>query len=603
MKKLSYFFRHLKLGSRIWISILSLILMLIFIIAIFSEVFLRSVIIQDSLKTAKEATKTAVASFEKNYSFLMGRLVQIIGTSDFGAVLKQLSDQTYHYVTIQENLQEFLNSLTYSHFLVDSVILTAADGSECYYPYSRLLNRENLLLLVSQDYKNTTGQVSIGSITPGIFSNGSDVLPLRICLDVYSMGNAYIAYGQPDEQDSIASLYLLLNAENVMDFLVQSYGTDNDYALSLADSDGTVILSSQDSLDDAVSDTISALISSQSFYTPIRVEKNYLMAAPMEISGLYFISLVPESTLLSLLRELERYLLFTVVVAILLLCFFSFLFSRYVSKPIKRLAAIVHDMENKQYTEAWVTDYDDEVSQLNAALNTMYWTIQEQIEQIRISERAKYHAELQLLAEQINPHFLYNTLEYIDLEIINRHPESASSMIRNLSSYLRIGLSYGSETLPISTELEHVQTYINIMNYRFHHMILFQYRLEQIDPSCPILKSLFQPLAENSIRHGFSMDNTGVEFPSPSIEIIITKNDKGILIEVADNGAGIDIPRAERILRYGKEETASGRHVGLHNIWRRLCSYYTDVSVWFTSIPFFRNSVFIQLPPPDADEK
>lgn len=604
MKKLSHYFHHLNLGSRIWIATLSLILILILIIAIFSEVFLRSAILQDSYQTAKEETAITVSSFEKNYYFLMNRLVQIIGTSDFGSILKAISGDAQNYASIQESLQEYLNSLTYSHFLVDSVILVDADLQSCYYPYSRRLNRDGLDRLVSQEYKKTTGEVSIGSAQKSIFSNGSDVLPLRICLNIYSMGEAYIAYGQPQEQGSIAFLYLLLDADKVMDFLIQSYGAAKEDTLFLTDADGKVILSNAADRDTKMEAAMEKTVSSHSFFTPILEGDTTLLAAPMTTSGLCLATAIPQDSLLGLLRQLERYLLYTVILAIVILCVFSFLFSRYVSRPIKRLASIVHDMEKKQYTEAWVTDYDDEVSQLNTALNTMYWTIQEQIEQIRVSERAKYRAEVQLLAEQINPHFLYNTLEYIDLEILNRHPQSASSMIRNLSSYLRIGLSYGSETLPISTELEHVQTYINIMNNRFHHTILFQYRLEQISPSCPILKSLFQPLAENSIRHGFSLDSTGTDFPSPTIEIVISQNERGILIEVADNGAGIDIPKAERILHGRTSEDDADdwtRHVGLNNIWRRLCSYYTDVSVWFSSIPFFRNSVFLQLPPPKKD--
>ena len=124
-------------------------------------------------------------------------------------------------------------------------------------------------------------------------------------------------------------------------------------------------------------------------------------------------------------------------------------------------------MENNTYETPYQTKYQDEIGQLNTAINSMYTTIQKQIQQIRENERDKYRAEIQLLSAQINPHFLYNTLECINMEILNNHKQTASSMLTNLSDFMRIGLNYGDELILLSNELLHAKSYINIMNFRF----------------------------------------------------------------------------------------------------------------------------------------
>ncbi|MEG0369240.1 MAG: histidine kinase, partial [Hungatella sp.] len=241
--------------------------------------------------------------------------------------------------------------------------------------------------------------------------------------------------------------------------------------------------------------------------------------------------------------------------------------------------------------------YQDEIGHLNMAINSMYATITRQFESLKQSERAKYRSEIQLLSEQINPHFLYNTLECINMEVLSGHKEAASSMITSLGDFLRIGLSYGNDIIPLSKELTHVKAYIDIMNHRFSRKIELTYSIQPELDNLYILKSILQPLAENSIRHGFDTDEHPCDsIVMPEITMSVYQKESLICLEVSDNGCGIDIEKANASLTPPPSGEGQKQHVGLHNIYQRLTTYYGNVSITFETIPYYKNTVRITLP-------
>lgn len=251
-------------------------------------------------------------------------------------------------------------------------------------------------------------------------------------------------------------------------------------------------------------------------------------------------------------------------------------------------------LENQTYDSSQILTQSDELGQLSKSLDSMYQTIQQQIEQIKQERQAKYNAEIRLFSEQINPHFLYNTLEYINMEVYSNHNKNASMMIQNLADFMRIGLNFGGELISISKELAHVQAYVNIMNYRFSHKICFTSDIPKELLSYEILKIILQPLVENSIRHGFGLDNSSSYLDVPSIKIEVYRDDPWLYLRVIDNGSGIDIERATQILHTG---TDGQKHVGLNNVYQRLVFFYGEtVKITFSSIPYYENIVQIRIP-------
>lgn len=201
-----------------------------------------------------------------------------------------------------------------------------------------------------------------------------------------------------------------------------------------------------------------------------------------------------------------------------------------------------------------------------------------------------------MLSEQINPHFLYNTLECIHFQVLNGHQQIAGEMLESLGRYLRTTLNVGKTFVTVEKEVEHVTLYMEIMNRHSSSGIQFHTEIHPSLKNGMIMKVLLQPLAENCIKHGFEGFVRGLEPVPPQITITITPaGDNRMRIEVSDNGKGIDIKRASTLMR--AEAPESKDHFGLHNIYKRLHTCYGDDAVLsFTSIPYLKNSIIIEIP-------
>lgn len=232
----------------------------------------------------------------------------------------------------------------------------------------------------------------------------------------------------------------------------------------------------------------------------------------------------------------------------------------------------------------------------------MYDTIELQIELIKQEEQDKAKSEIKILAEQINPHFIYNTLECIHLEILSKNTEASASMIESLGNFLRVALNYGNAIISIEQELKHTTEYINIMNHRSNQRISFRYTIDEHLKDYEIVKLILQPLVENCIKHGFANDIKNGIILSPYIEINISlQQSNRISIEVLDNGRGIDIDKANDSL-YQLSTEEKKYHVGLNNIYNRLRLYYgNSTSITFCTTPYYKNSVIINIPYMDVN--
>ena len=165
-------------------------------------------------------------------------------------------------------------------------------------------------------------------------------------------------------------------------------------------------------------------------------------------------------------------------------------------------------------------------------------------------------------------------------------------MIQNLAEYLRIGLSGGNDLIPVSSEIRHAQAYVRIMNQRFGQKILFMYRAAPEISEHLILKTILQPLIENSIRHGFGIDATAPSASAPTIEVEIAIPEENVLtVRVSDNGSGFDENQVLSIMKDDSEE--AHKHVGIHNVYQRLITFYgkNNVEASAESIPYYQNTI------------
>mgnify|MGYP000765609588 FL=1 len=221
---------------------------------------------------------------------------------------------------------------------------------------------------------------------------------------------------------------------------------------------------------------------------------------------------------------------------------------------------------------------NDEISQLYDYLSVMIWRIQRllaQVYQEKIhAERLKTSqkdAEFKMLTSQINPHFLYNTLETIRMKArINKQYE-IEELVKMLGKILRSSIQAGSKDMTIREEVELAEYYLKIQQYRFGERIQYQIYVEEGIERQKILPLLIQPLVENCIIHGLEgSEDVG------HIDICVKRSGQNVVITVTDDGAGICGEKIAEIRRELAGNRTKGEHIGICNVNQRVRLRYGE---------------------------
>lgn len=265
--------------------------------------------------------------------------------------------------------------------------------------------------------------------------------------------------------------------------------------------------------------------------------------------------------------------------AVLLLAAVLFLlaavmFSRYLTVPILECRDAMKKIRNNQMGITMENHYHDEIGELIDGFNDMSGSIHELIEKNRMISTLQKETEYQMLQQQINPHFLYNTLEIINGLILNHEEESAVSICENLGSMFHYNLKQ-EKWISVKEEMAYIRQYLLIMKYKIPGLSVFC----QVEPGVEkkkILKALLQPLVENCIRHGFAQRTDEC-----CISISIEEKDKKICISIMDNGKGITrekyiwlLKELQDIRENPNQKKESSVHIGIWNVFHRLYLEY-----------------------------
>lgn len=245
----------------------------------------------------------------------------------------------------------------------------------------------------------------------------------------------------------------------------------------------------------------------------------------------------------------------------------AWLLSKYLSKPVNQLDEAMGRVEKGDYQVELVSDRSDEMGRLNSSFNRMTREYRQNLERSVQHERELNEAELSMLQAQLNPHFLYNTLDSMKwLGVTNNVPQVAA-MATGLATLLRAGIS-GDKFITLERELELVEKYMDIQSVRFEDRFTWETDVDEKFQHCLVPKLILQPLVENAIIHGVSNIDDGY------IKLSARSEAETLILAVEDNGQGID-PEMLRRLRSPEREMPAG-HLGLKNVDRIVRLYYGE---------------------------
>lgn len=259
------------------------------------------------------------------------------------------------------------------------------------------------------------------------------------------------------------------------------------------------------------------------------------------------------------------------IVAFLLIFGIVFVFLSYyipysISRPIMEISEVTRQITEGNLSSRTNVTSGGEVGELGKSLNVMIDKINELIDQVTIEQIRLRDAELELLQAQINPHFLYNTLDAIVWLAEAGDHKKVVSMVGSLSDFFRTSLSKGKDVLSLKEELVHVRSYLEIQQIRYQDILEYDINVPEELYSCMIPKITLQPIVENALYHGIK-NKRGMG----KINIEGAIEDNACIITIVDNGKGMDEDRLKLIRnKIAHIDNESNEIYGLSNVNERI---------------------------------
>lgn len=465
-------------------------------------------------------------------------------------------ENSNRYISIQSAAMPILDQLRLQSDLIDSAALITKDAvfqNSIYpagYDLAALMDEAGSDRLIYWSNKPTYNPSTKHWVLPVV---------MRIPTGDFTVKNeAYIA--------------LSLDADYLFDY-IQS--TENELNCALILHDGTtVIYGSEDTFADRGSDGV--------------LESD----TPMEVNDWSLCCILDKDTLYDGQNRAVGFIVIISLCIMALCLLFATLIAREISRPVRRLTEAAEKIAAGDYSAAVHLTGTDELGVLGRAFNDMTAQIRRSITALEEknallveTQEQKRAAEMRVLQAQINPHFLYNTLDSIYWYSLSDRQRDIGNVVQHLAKMLRIALSKGSEYIPVERELQHVANYLESESTIYQGRFTYEVEADPAVMSCTVLKILLQPLAENSITHGFANMERGGH-----IRVQVGQDADDLVLSVTDNGCGF--PQEERTDAHTSEYSG----FALKNLESRLQLHYgADARVLIHSIPTEKTTVTIKI--------
>jgi|GEM_PF-2905041 len=521
----------------------------------------KEIISQSALNTVSQASEYMSVQlfgvFEAFYAFEKNKL-------NLDAALDNSKITDENYIDLYNSLIKIYNE---NENMLDTVFLGFhfSDGTNHYIHYSK-----DKLEMMSLDFTEQIGNYSL------------DAAQVRNY--VWSLNNANTVFRK--QSPSAVSLYKVLEYPAADAKALLYFGFKNaffreilfdnmkseDFYTALIDQDGVAFFPAYRNrqIDETESVRLGNLNGDKGV-TSLRLDGDSYMFIHDAIAfpRWRFASVIKESTLFSPNDHLLNVYLIVFVAILIPLLFLAWLSANMITKPINKWVKAIKTIQDDQFDISFDDNMCYEITQMNRGLQHMVGKVNRLLANIQEQNEKKRTLELRVLQEQINPHFLYNTLYSIQ-ELNNLGEfDQAARMMTNLSSFFRLSLSKGHEIVPIRNEMELIEEYLAIQQMRYSNLT---YKLEMDEKlmNFNIVKLTLQPIIENAIHHGvYGVDNG-------MIIVRGTLTEDTIEIQIIDNGEGIPAHQLDRInhaLATGDWDAMPSSY-GIRNVQERLLIYY-----------------------------
>lgn len=365
-------------------------------------------------------------------------------------------------------------------------------------------------------------------------------------------------------RDILGYIIIHINAD-VLDELYSRFNLDNSAYIVLLDSFGST-LPGTGTLTAEQEKTFSDILTLEKSEDIQRYEgssEDFIYYSAMEELGLTLVTSIPNRVLTAPIQNMFGAILLFLLVCILL----SIIVSRYIWKsitgPLTKLVAYIKDTSELKFDTDFTDNSRDELGFMAQSYNNIVKIMKNMVTQIEQEQEDKRKAEIRLLQAQINPHFLFNTLDSLRFTAMMSRADTVSEGLSSLSHILRNSIIDDNSYITVSDEIRCIEDYIVIQKIRYGEFIELHKQIEPGTDDCLIMKFLLQPIVENSIIHGMQKKET------LDITIQTERKDDQIEIIISDNGSGFDMDeKIDKETNIIKSSKMSG--IGLENVKQRL---------------------------------
>lgn len=302
----------------------------------------------------------------------------------------------------------------------------------------------------------------------------------------------------------------------------------------------------------------------------------------LQRSGWMLVGFVSEQDLYSELFRLRKSIIAFASVLLVLSLFLAIWLSHGISKPLSRLVSAMRHVQRGDFNQAEMR-LPPQIS-MQSEVGFVTFTFRNMVSQLRRHIKTEFElkllrqqAEYKALLMQINPHFLFNTLELMSSLAMQKRTDDTVKVIESLGKMLRFSLRMSDDLVSLEEELKYVRDYIAILQVRFGERIHIDLRREGRLERLTIIKFILQPLIENAVKYSF------LHRPEAYVDISVQRSDEIVVIRIADNGPGIGSETVSRLherssaARMDDILTSRSRQIGLGNVMARCRLYYGDL--------------------------
>ena len=392
---------------------------------------------------------------------------------------------------------------------------------------------------------------------------------------------------------ALGFLMLQIPADDFRNMLDQISSTFGESSL-IVDKNRSMILGTDSDIEEPPGEICDLLrgedVTDQILRVTLGRDKYYVMVRELKHADWYFISLFPRFSFFAVLMELRTIVFGVGALIVLLVCVIMYYLISKFTRGIEDLQKTMQRFGEGDFNVISAVRSNDEIGQLSQHFNMMAFNINDLIDRVYNANMLQQKAELESLQMQINPHFLYNTLDIIAwISRTNGVPEAAEITLA-LSNMMRYTIK-GSPMTTLKKELENIRNYLTIQKYRYSDRIQFVIEADESLMENSLPKLLIQPLIENAVIHGVENVEKGI------VRLTVCKEDAGMRISVSDNGVGIDPERIARILSEDGMLLENHDSIGLRNVNSRLkIQYQQNTGLKIESSPGKGTTVSMLIP-------